>query len=468
MDPFDRMQRDLTSSARSAAGERRRAKADAQAKLEQRKLERRQERRAEERQAAGAPQLPPEVGQVECQAHCAACGATITNTTQVLLERVYRNRVRCDRCGKPLTFSPVVSELYARYTQAGGADLRAEVDYRCPKCDRTMAQPLGKLVELVQRDRATCQVCGTGLEFPPVVHEAVADLSASGRSVARRTVQCPICDRGVVDDTGGSGRVNCSFCRVGFALSPQSTRGLRPPLDMPAASPDELAPFLARVSHQSPFAGELLQARVQRGEVTFAEAVVLAARLEALRAWAHSEELAVPLPPEEAAPILANLLVPGAIYHTDRQDMSEGGTLFVDLGGVSRGDVGKVATNVLSVASLAAGGIGVFFLDLSGDVVSTDLCVALTPAGDGCSAVALGMRKGGGKTKRLPKALQAKLQQVFRELPVPLAAYHLRHVLFGPWAAGQPLFLLNANAARLRLEELGLPPQRYGQALGFA
>ncbi|MCA8925479.1 MAG: hypothetical protein KDD82_26970 [Planctomycetes bacterium] len=430
----------------------------------------RKEARVKQRQEArseGVPQLPPEVGQAVAEARCTSCKASIQNTVQVLLERVVRNRVRCDRCGKPLSFSSEVTDLHDQLMRVGDADLREQVDYRCPRCDRTMTQTLGKLIELVQRDRATCQVCGAGLEFPPEVHQALSTLTASGAAVTRRTVNCPICDRGVVDDTGGSGSVSCSFCGVGFALSPQSTRGIPPPLTLPAAPPAELAPFLERVAAQSPFAAELLQARAQRGEVTFAEAVVLAARLEALRAWAHSEQPVVPMPPEEAVPVLACLFSAGAIYHTDRRDMSEGGTLFLDLGGQTPLDTGKAMANVLSMASLASGNDGRFFLDLTGETVSTDLCLTLTPAGDSCCAVELGLRKNGGKVHRLPRAHEAKLREAFAQLPLALATYYLRHVLFGPWAGGRPLFLLNAHAAAQRLQSLGLPPQRYGQALGF-
>ncbi|MEZ6183481.1 MAG: hypothetical protein R3F62_00540 [Planctomycetota bacterium] len=457
------MRKKPTFSGALAARARAQQKAKEQRELE--RLNQRAERRAKEREVD--LELPPEVAAAPAAARCSVCPATIENTTQVLFERILRKRTRCDRCGEPLVFDEAVARLADQAQRVGGVHFETPTAYRCPHCDRGMERPLGELVDLVRRDRARCQVCGCGLELPQVVHEAVAARSAVGGSGPRRSVACPICDRGVVDEGKGEARVACGFCGARFGLLGEASRGVPPPLELPPAAPDELAPFTGRIYAQFPLAAELLHARALRGEVTVAEAIVLAARVEAFRAWTDPEPTRLPLPPEEAAPILASLLFPGALYHTDKQDLSEGGTLFVDLGGSTQLDPRKVANQLHGLLDpLSNGGRSWLNLDLE-ETVSTDLCIGLTAVDNGWSALTLGVRRNGGKVKALPKKLDASLREAFTRLPLALGTYHHRHALFGPWAAGSPLFLLNPDAAQDRLGYLGLPPARYGTALGL-
>lgn len=417
-----------------------------------------QDARWQERRAEAAPVLraPPELAGQTCEASC-PCGVKVTNTVQVFLDRVARNRTRCARCGNELRLPAVVSELVERLGRAGSAELAAEVEYGCPSCARAFRRPLGDLVRMVQRDRARCQLCGDALELPAAAHEAAAALAREGRGQQERSVACPICDRGAVHTGGGA--VTCAFCGASFAVAKGADRGHPPPLELEPASPGELAPFLKRIRATAPAAATLLAARAKRGEVTIAEAVILAARLESLAPWsprAAEEASTFPFPPDEAVPILATLVAPGAVYHTDRRDLSDGGVLFIDLGTAAKVNKLRAVANVLSLATLALGGGGVFYLDVADTPDTHELCLELDPDRGG-TLIRLGFRKNSGKVRALPAAMKKGLQRAFAEMPAALSTYLLRLALFGPWAKGKPLFLATAAAARARLQALGLP-----------
>src|SRR5688500_15176886 len=62
--------------------------------------------------------------------------------------------------------------------RSGRATLRQgwlvdQVDFSCPKCARPMQATLQQVMDLVRRNRARCQLCGTPYRFPPEVTTAI-------------------------------------------------------------------------------------------------------------------------------------------------------------------------------------------------------------------------------------------------------------------------------------------------------
>lgn len=126
----------------------------------------------------------------------------------------------------------------------------------------------------------------------------------------------------------------------------------------------------------------------------------------------------------------------------------------------------RVLTNVLSLATLAAGGGGLFFLDLDGGPGQrVDVVLDLHPGEHGTELSVQLARNG--KRSACPAKMLAGWKVRVEALGPPLRRYLLRCALFGPWAMGAPLFMVTAEAATARLRELSAEAPRALEALGF-
>jgi DNA-directed RNA polymerase subunit RPC12/RpoP len=151
-----------------------------------------------------------------CVFACEACGRTITAKLEVAIKRVESGRMKCQYCGGKLGVPPQVAQALASKSELESLEGRDELlVYSCSKCQRPIKRPLHELIDLLQRCRTKCQLCGSEMVFPPEVAAARQGAQARGKvqleAQAKDTAM-----HAVAHVRSGPGRVEfpCPACEI--------------------------------------------------------------------------------------------------------------------------------------------------------------------------------------------------------------------------------------------------------------
>jgi hypothetical protein len=391
---------------------------------------------------------------------CSRCKRPIRAPRAQALVLLRKKRTRCQVCGSALEFPKDVLDEFEGAHKVGAKDVREDVSFKCEGCKRTYKRPLGDLVVAIVKNKTTCTLCAKPYVFPPEVHEAVAKLKAQGAIARELEIECPVCLRGVRGDGRAPDTVmTCGYCGARLRAGPDGEGCRAPPLEGAAASPDAVKRALARMPRDEAAvaAGQALLARASRGETAEGEPEAVVERLARLAEW-HPEEYSspfVPLSVADAEAAVPAILFTGLVGHRDR---SSGTLELVFTIGRQTAMTGQGLINVVSLATVLAGGGGVFLL--GGDGSTRDALQRLrlsfneTPRG-----VELGIahQVDDGRPKRGGAKEHAALRDRLVAMAPAFRNYFALGAIYGACARGSTLVAASVPAIERRLTALGEP-----------
>lgn len=218
---------------------------------------------------------------------CPKCARPMQASLPQVVDLVRRNRARCQLCGTPYRFPAEVTAAIEGGSKVEGHDLDGQVEFSCGACARTMKGTLRQVIDRLRQGKDACQRCGKPLTYPPHVREVMDSLVGRGLVAKAVDFACLGCARKLAGNTREPEQVvKCSFCglRVRAPATPGGPPRL-PPLDVPAASVADVQQLVRELPRDAEVAGQALVARAALGEVAHAEAITLVARLRALGGW---------------------------------------------------------------------------------------------------------------------------------------------------------------------------------------
>lgn len=385
---------------------------------------------------------------------CPKCARSTDAPRERVLEMIQRKRTRCQLCGAPL-------ELPVELAGACEAEkaLETEVEYSCVACKRPVRSKVGELVARARKGKVRCQRCGGELVLPDLVKEILGQLDAVGAVPKKVEVPCLACGRRAhADLRAGEQVLKCGYCGARFRAPREPggpSRG--PPLEVPAAAPHELKEVLARAPKDelSQVAARALLARAGLGEVALAEAVTLTARLLGLSGWrpdGREVPPCLPVPVDEAERVVPWLLFGGLPFHVDRR---AGVDLVFEVGSAGTEMNAATAINLLSLTTVVAGGGGLFILDEPGRVRQRRLRVSITAVSRDAVTLSLATQIDDGKPSVTSGKAHSEVSASIAQRAGALRAYYALLAVLGPGAEGLPAAHASEEAIRRRLEGLG-------------
>lgn len=218
---------------------------------------------------------------------CPKCARPMQATMEQVADLVRRNRARCQLCGTPYRFPAEVAAAIEGRSKFEGHDLDGQVEFSCGPCKRDMKGTLRQIIDRLRQGKDACQRCGAKLTYPPHVSEVMNALV--GRGLVDKAVDfaCLGCTRKIAASSRDANVVlTCSFCGLRQRAPATSGGPARvPPLDVPAASQAEVQQLVRDLPKDGEVAGLALVARAAQGEVAHAEVISLVARFKALASW---------------------------------------------------------------------------------------------------------------------------------------------------------------------------------------
>ncbi|MDC3379246.1 hypothetical protein OAX78_03085, partial [Planctomycetota bacterium] len=250
---------------------------------------------------------------------CNDCGRAFQRSLADAQTLVAKGRRACAFCGGALTGLPE--------TAGPSFDANAIVTYRCSGlCDRSFNAKLGKLVGLARKGRSNCMICGSPLELPASVREALQELTQAGTAGPQEwSLDCLVCARRAKFSFSTPEEVlACTYCGGTFRPPQDPSHPVRlPPLtEAPASS---MGIQLLDGFPELGLGAAIVEARTQRGELSMNDAETVLTALVGLKRAGRAglEELRLPIAADLALPLVATVFLGGRGYTLDRSGVPE-------------------------------------------------------------------------------------------------------------------------------------------------
>lgn len=337
------------------------------------------------------------------------------------------------------------------------------VDFGCTGCARRFRLGRAALINQLLR-RSTCQYCGAQLDVPADVVPELLEQQRRGEAPRRELrgncLSCLHVTRGE-GPVGEPVAVRCRGCGLPYLLVDTGARLPKAPEAVQATELQQAVVGLEQIGEQ--VTARVLQGRAAAGEVAAGEAAWVAARLSLVRQTPPAD-VDLLLPRSEAALVLRDLLArmptallgSGGSYVSFRQAQS-------DALAQARNDpnLRALAAELLLPAGHDAEELHELF-DAAGDVSDRgpkmlEVKATLTETRRG-TRLSWSRGAAGQRLTPIPAETEQTLRREIHARLGNLAPYFRRIALYGRSSEGHPALMVNPDAARARLQLLGVRP----------